>query len=108
MKIEGNPPNQAVEAYRRVDSHKQVKVEDATKPKQAQKVSGRASDLSDTISISEESKLFATAKAALDRLPDVREEKVRALSQLIQAGKYSPSAEKIAEKMLSDLLSIKV
>ncbi len=108
MKIEGNAPSQAVDSYRKVDTQKQAEVEKAGKVDKAQDVSARVrEDVSDKVSISGEAKLRALAQSALDKLPDVRQEKVDRLSKLIESGQYNPDAEKIAEKMLSSI-SIKV
>ena len=108
MKIEGNVPSQAVDSYRKVDTQKQAEVEKAGKVDKAHDVSARTrEEVSDKVSISGEAKLRALAQSALDKLPDIRQEKVDLLSRLIESGQYDPDAEKIAEKMLSGI-SIKV
>ena len=108
MKIDGNIPSQAVDSYRKVDTQKQTDVEKAGKVDKAQDVPARMREgVSDKVSISGEAKLRALAQNALDKLPDVRQEKVDRLSKLIESGQYNPDAEKIAEKMLSSI-SIKV
>ncbi|HUT04422.1 MAG TPA: flagellar biosynthesis anti-sigma factor FlgM [bacterium] len=108
MKIEGNIPSQVVDSYRKVDSRKQAEVNKASDVGMDQDASARISkEMSDNVSISDEAKLRALAQKTLEKLPDVRQEKVDRLSKLIQSGRYNPDAEKIAEKILSGL-SIKV
>ncbi len=109
MKIEGNVPSQAVDSYRKVDTHRQAEVDKADKVAKGQDVSARMTeDVSDKVSISGEAKLRALAQSALDKLPDVRQKRIDELSKLIESGQYNPSAEKIAEKMLSNAISIKI
>ena len=108
MKIEGNVPSQAVDSYRKVDGPKQAEVEKASEVEKGQDAAARISkEVSDNVSISDEAKLRALAQKTLEKLPDVRQDKVDKLSKLIQSGRYNPEAEKIAEKILSGL-SIKV
>ncbi|MBN1592506.1 MAG: flagellar biosynthesis anti-sigma factor FlgM [Candidatus Coatesbacteria bacterium] len=109
MKIEGNIPSQAVDSYRKVDAPKQAEVNRADKAAQGQNISGKMSEeVSDQVSISSEAKLRALAHGALEQIPDVRQDRVEKLSKLIESGQYNPSAEKIAEKMLNNSISIKV
>ncbi len=58
---------------------------------------------SDKIEISESAKDFQVAMKALSDLPETREEKVDALKKKIADGKYQPSAQDIAKKMLEDI-----
>jgi len=104
MKIEGNVPSQVVDSYRKVDSRKQAEVNKAEDVSRGQDVPARMpKEMSDNVSISDEAKLRAVAQKVLEKLPDVRQEKVDRLSELIQSGRYNPDAEKIAEKILSGL-----
>ena len=108
MKIEGNIPSQAVDSYRKVDTPKQAELEKAGEVDKGHDVSARVrEEVSDKVSISGEAKLRALARNALDKLPDVRQDKVDKLSRLIESDQYNPDAEKIAEKMLSSI-SIKI
>lgn len=43
-------------------------------------------------------------KETLDKLPDIREEKVEDLKSQIKKGTYYVSGEKIAEKIIAELL----
>lgn len=58
---------------------------------------------SDKIEISESAKDFQVAMKALSDVPEVREEKVEELKKKIADGKYQPSAQDIAKKMLNDI-----
>ena len=61
----------------------------------------RAGHKKDKIEISEKARDFQVALNAYQNLPDIRESKVKELSKQIREGKYSPTAEQIAEKMLN-------
>ncbi len=58
---------------------------------------------SDKIEISDSAKDFQVAMKALGELPEVRNDKVEALKKKITDGKYQPSAQDIAKKMLQDI-----
>ena len=108
MKIEGNVPSQAIDSYRRVDAQKQAKVDEAPGADQAQKTTSRTREEEPVqVTISDEAKLRALAHDAINKLPDVRTEKVQTLSKLIESGDYDPDAGKIADSMLRSI-SIKV
>jgi negative regulator of flagellin synthesis FlgM len=53
--------------------------------------------------LSRTSKEVADIMAAVAKLPDVREEKVRTLREVIRSGAYTPDARRIAERMLEEL-----
>lgn len=56
------------------------------------------------VSLSSAARDIQQAEKAIEKLPDVREEKVRELQDQIETGKYDVNGEKIAEKMLSESL----
>ena len=58
----------------------------------------------DTVVISDAAKRIQEARAQLDKIPDVREEKVAELRDQIQNGTYEINAEKTAEKLLKEHL----
>lgn len=62
----------------------------------------------DKVTLSPESQEIQAIKRYLDSLPDVREEKVKALKQAIQAGTYRVSSRQIAEKLVGRLLADKI
>ena len=54
------------------------------------------------VSLSSAARDIQQAEKAIEKLPDVREEKVRELQDQIETRKYDVNGEKIAEKMLSE------
>jgi len=56
------------------------------------------------VSLSHTSRDFNLTKKAIERLPDVREEKIRGLKEQIEQGTYDVSGEKIAESILREYL----
>jgi len=58
----------------------------------------------DKVSLSSTARDIQQAEKAIEKTPDVREEKVRELKDQIEAGKYDVSGEKIAGKMLNESL----
>jgi len=54
------------------------------------------------VSLSPMARDFQKAQKAIEKLPDVREEKVQELKDQIQAERYDVNGEKIAEKMLNE------
>jgi flagellar biosynthesis anti-sigma factor FlgM len=57
----------------------------------------------DRTCVSPVGKEVADIMAAIAKLPDVREEKIRILREAIRSGAYTPDARRIAEKMLQEL-----
>lgn len=55
------------------------------------------------VDISDRSKEIADLMSAIDRLPEVRESKVREIQQRIDAGTYTVDARKVAEAILKHL-----
>jgi negative regulator of flagellin synthesis FlgM len=58
----------------------------------------------DTVALSSAAKDIQEAQRKLDAIPDVREEKVAQIKEQIENGTYEMDAEKIADKMLKDVL----
>jgi negative regulator of flagellin synthesis FlgM len=58
----------------------------------------------DTVVISDAAKRIQDARAQLDEIPDVREDKVADLRKQIQNGTYEINPEKTAEKLLKEHL----
>ena len=56
----------------------------------------------DTVVISDAAKRIQEARAKLDEIPDVREDKVAELRNQIQNGTYQIDADKIAAKLLKE------
>lgn len=60
--------------------------------------------LEEKVTLSSAARDIQQAEKAIEKLPDVREEKVRELQDQIETGRYDVNGEKIAEKMLSESL----
>ena len=54
----------------------------------------------DKVDISQKAKELL---AAINQLPEIREDKVRAVNEAIEAGKYNVNPMKLAEKILKEL-----
>ena len=57
---------------------------------------------SDTVLISDTAKRIQEARKQLDRIPDIREDKVAQLKNQINNGTYEINSEKIADKMIKE------
>jgi len=58
----------------------------------------------DSVRISDRAKEVQKIAAEIQKLPDVREDKVREMKQLISSGNYSVSGEDVAEKMIKEMM----
>ena len=58
----------------------------------------------DTVNISDAAKEIQEVRKELDKIPDVRTDKVEQLKNQIENGTYEIKSEEIAEKMLKDSL----
>jgi len=58
--------------------------------------------IGDRVEVSDRARALLVAKQALSQSPEVRQEKVEALKQMVKAGTYQVPGEKIAERMLGD------
>ena len=56
-----------------------------------------------SLTISDQAKQFKNARAALDEIPDIRQDKVNQIQSQIQTNNYNVPGEKVAEKMLKSL-----
>ncbi len=57
----------------------------------------------DKIEISKEAREFQVAMKAFQELPEIRQDKVDDISKQINVGKYSPSSDDVAQKILDGL-----
>lgn len=99
MKIQGRKPPEANEVN--LNTQKAQKVTGAGE-KDRVTASQRKQDI-DRIDISQRGKEIASIIASVNSLPDVREEKVQALKEAVNAGTYRVDPIKVAEKMLSEI-----
>ena len=59
-------------------------------------------DTSDKIEISETARTYQTAKSAVDKASDIREDKVAHIKAMMAAGTYNISASQIVDKLMND------
>ena len=64
---------------------------------------GGGQGLSDNIEISRTGKEMQSLLGAIHGLPEVRTDKVNAISQSVKAGTYKVNSQNIAEKMISEM-----
>jgi len=79
-------------------------LQDTKKADQAADQAKESATKTDTVVISDAAKRIQEARAKLDDIPDVREEKVADLRNQIQNGTYQADADKTAEKLLKEQL----
>lgn len=63
----------------------------------------KGANQADKVDISAKSKEIADIMSAVNQLPDVREKKVQAIKQSVEAGTYTIDPGKVAEKILKEL-----
>lgn len=59
-------------------------------------------NLSNELKISNQARVFAQAKEIAQKTPDVNQDKVQRIKQMVQEGKYKVDAEALADKMLKE------
>lgn len=96
MNIQGNKPPEKQDVNR--SNIDRIANKDA-KPNEGSGTSPAA----DRVNISNQGKEVADLMARLEKIPNVREEKIDAIRQAIQSGTYEVDARKIAEKILNEL-----
>lgn len=107
MKVSNNPNTDQVGAKSHVHSahsgHKVSKTDqngEANQSARAAPVEGDARP-----EISAKGREFAQAKEVASHAPDVREEKIARLKEMINAGKYKVDAHAVADRMVDEHLS---
>lgn len=68
-----------------------------------QKQTDRSGTKNDSTQISAKAKEIMTARAELKEMPQIREEKVAALKEKVQAGNYQVDSKKLAAKILNNV-----
>lgn len=61
------------------------------------------SPAADRVDISSRSREIAELMAKIEKIPDLREERIKEIREAIQAGSYEIDPRRIAEKILSEL-----
>lgn len=99
MKIQGRKPPEANEVA--LSAQKAQKVTESGERDRI--AASKREQQVDRIDISQRGKEIASIIASVNSLPDVREEKVQALKEAVNAGTYKVDPLKVAEKMLSEI-----
>ena len=84
-----------IDAYSAVNQVYQTNMQ--TKKETVEKKTSR----DDKIEISQVGKDMTVAKKAISEAPDIREDKVKAIKEQMEAGTYSVSSEAIADKLIN-------
>lgn len=84
-----------IDAYSAVNQVYQTNMQ--TKKETVEKRTSR----DDKIEISQVGKDMTVAKKAISEAPDLREDKVKAIKEQMEAGTYSVSSEAIADKLIN-------
>jgi negative regulator of flagellin synthesis FlgM len=90
-----DPTTQMIQQYQKGD-----KIEDKAADKQ---VSGSLAPR-EKVNLSTTAKDVQRIQSEIEKLPEVREEKIRELQAQVDKGTYSADADKIAEKMVGESL----
>jgi len=85
---------QALQQYQKIEK---------VQSEQSQKVDGNAAP-EEKVNLSTKARDIQQLREAVNQLPDVREDKVRALKDQVDRGAYDVNGQKIAEKMVSESL----
>ncbi len=84
----------------RIDAYNQVNMVYATAGKTQVKKIAKTSTTEDKLEISQLGRDYQVAKAAVAQADDVREDRVAAVKEHYESGKYSVSANKLAAKLI--------
>jgi len=94
----GNSTNDLISMY---------KINEGKVGSESEKQAAKSLVPEEKVSLSSTARDIQLAEKAIEKLPDIREEKVQALKDQIAMGRYNVSGEKIAEKMMiASLLDI--
>lgn len=93
MKIHGGRPPENTEVVRIENGSKNGKVEGK-----------RDAEVSDRVDLSGGAKEIAEIRGILNAIPEVRQEKVREIKNLIDTGKYVADPDKIAGRMIDEIV----
>ncbi|KAF0120578.1 MAG: negative regulator of flagellin synthesis FlgM [bacterium] len=96
MKIYGNKPPESQDIN--LNTQKVISSGPKDKTTATEKVR-----LTDRVEFSDRSKEVAELMNAINQLPEVRTDKVKAVKEAIESGNYNIDTLKIAEKLLSEL-----
>ena len=96
MKISetGSPPGELIQQY---------KINEKVRSESEKQINGNVVP-EEKVSLSSTARDIQQVEKAIEKLPDVREEKVQELKNRIELGTYDVSGEEIAGKMLDETL----
>ena len=86
------------------DARSRQKVAVAKQSADGSKTSGSSQASAETVSVSGVGREIAKVKTAARQAPDIRREKVNAIKERISRGEYHVSGDKIAGKMIEDIV----
>lgn len=97
MNVQGSNPVDGKELF--------AKVQDLEKGKEAEKKAGaqKTNGEKDKISLSGQAKEISELKSEIDKLPDIRTERVEEVKKAIDTGNYNIDTLRIAEKILEEI-----
>ena len=90
----------------RIDAYNQVSMVYAAAGKSQTKRTAKTSATEDKLEISQQGRDYQVAKAAVTQADDVREDRIAAVKEQYEAGKYDVSANKLAAKLLEKYKTI--
>ncbi len=96
MKIYGNKPPDGQEIN--LSTQKVSQAQEQSKTAKSEKTQS-----TDKVEISEQGKKVAELMSAIEQLPEMRNEKVKAMKEAIESGNYHVDSLKIAQKLLNEL-----
>lgn len=101
MKIDGNKPPESQDVNR-VAGQKIAQPEPKVESKEKPASRGKAAS-ADRVDISSKGKEVADLMAQIDKLPEVRADKVKQLAEAVANGTYTVDPAKVAEKIMKEI-----
>lgn len=90
---------------KQIQSIMKIYAEQNTSVKSSKTQNGKPLQKKDEVILSTQAQEFGQIYQAIKAMPEVREEKVRELSERIERGDYSVDAKEVAEKMLGRIVA---
>jgi negative regulator of flagellin synthesis FlgM len=90
---------------KQIQSIMKVYAEQSTSVKSSRTQSGSPVQKKDEVILSTKAQEFGQIYQAIKAMPEVREDKVKELSERIERGDYSVDAKEVAEKMLGRIMA---
>lgn len=93
-----------IDAYNAVNQIYQTS--QISKAKTAAKTAAKTSSVSDKFEISDTARTYQTARTAVSKASDVREDKIADIKARMAAGTYNISSEAVADKILNNISTL--